>query len=53
MLIVDSVTKVSKRLLAVPGEQVQGLELSPDARELYAVFTNPQADIVLAKLGTK
>ena len=53
LIVVDSVTKVSKQVYSAPGEVFNGRELSPDAREIYAVIVNPQVDIVLAKLGTK
>jgi hypothetical protein len=50
-MTVDVATKVSRPLLALPpGEGLNGMALSPDAREIYGVIFKPEADIVLAKL---
>ena len=49
-MLVDVGTKVSKQVFSLPREVTGALELSPDGREIYVVITNPQSDIVLAKL---
>lgn len=53
LMLMDSSTKVAKKLFSAPRSIVNGQTLSPDAREIYVVISNPQTDIVLAKLGTK
>jgi hypothetical protein len=50
LMLVDAGTKVTKQVFSLPREYFGALELSPDAREIYAVITNAQSDIVLAKL---
>ena len=50
LMLVDVGTKVSKHVFSLPREVTGWPELSPDAREIYMVITNPQSDIVLAKL---
>jgi len=50
LMLVDVATKVTKQVFSAPRESLSAPELSPDAREIYVVITNPQSDIVLAKL---
>ena len=50
LMLVDVGTKVSKPVFSLPREGISAVELSPGAGEIYAVITNRQSDIVLAKL---
>ena len=49
--VIDTVTKRSVRIYSPPqGEFLGAPIISPKGDEIYALFTKPQADIILAKL---
>lgn len=50
LMIVEVATKTTKLVFSSPRETLSAPELSPGAREIYVIITDPQSDIVLAKL---